>query len=197
MTQLLCVYALELCTFHHMYHHFLKNGPGISTTTPQKISPMIPLSLLSRVEVGLCVGGPGLLLVGGPVTAQGAGVLTGLQRVPLGLVLELHCGEGKDKGWAEGRAPALVFRVEEGLSEHGDAVLQVNVELGLPPRAEVSHWKMREEKWWCMMNEVKTEVKIKIHKKLCPQTRWEKETYLHEQCYFRALIVRNDRKAPK
>lgn len=65
---------------------------------PQKLSPMIPLSLLSRVEVGLCVGGPGLLLVGGPVTAQGAGVLTGLQRVPLGLVLELHRGEGKDKG---------------------------------------------------------------------------------------------------
>lgn len=32
-----------------------------------------------------------------------------------------------------------VFRVEEGLSEQGEAVLQVRVELGLPPRAEVSH----------------------------------------------------------
>jgi len=31
--------------------------------------------------------------------------------------------------------------VEQGLSEQGEAVLQVRVELGLPPWAEVSHWR--------------------------------------------------------
>ncbi len=71
----------------------------------------------------------------GPGAGQGAGLGTGLERVPLGLVLELQCGEGKAKGWP----PALVLRVEEGLSELGEAVLQVRVELGLPPWAEVSH----------------------------------------------------------
>lgn len=71
----------------------------------------------------------------GPGAGHGAGLGPGLERVPLGLVLELQCGEGK----AKGLAPAPVFRVEEGLSEQGEAVLQVRVELGLPPRAEVSH----------------------------------------------------------
>lgn len=87
------------------------------------------------------MGGPGLLLVRGPVEAEGAGLLTGLVSGPLVvvLVLERHCGEGRDKGLAKGWAPALLLSVEEGLSEQGDAVLQVNVELGLPPRAEVSH----------------------------------------------------------
>lgn len=75
----------------------------------------------------------------GPGTGQGPGLGTGLERVPLGLVLELQCSEGKDNGWGGGWAPALVFSVEEGLSEQGEAVLQVRVELGLPPRAEVSH----------------------------------------------------------
>lgn len=75
----------------------------------------------------------------GPGAGQGAGLGTGLERVPQGLVLELQCGEGKDKGWGKCWAPALVFSVEEGLSEQGEAVLQVRVELGLPPRAEVSH----------------------------------------------------------
>lgn len=57
----------------------------------------------------------------------------------MGLVLEPQCGEGRVRGWAEAWAPALVLRVEEGLSEQGEAVLQVSVELGLPPRAEGSH----------------------------------------------------------
>lgn len=96
---------------------------------------MIPLSLLSRVEVGLWEGGPGLL----PVMGPGAGLGTGLERVPLGLGLELQCGDGMGKGWGKGWPPALVLRVEEGLSELGEAVLQVRVELGLPPWAEVSH----------------------------------------------------------
>lgn len=71
----------------------------------------------------------------GPGAGQGAGLGIALERVPLGL----QCGEGKDKGWSKGWLPALVFKVEEGLSEQGEAVLQVRVELGLPPRAEVSH----------------------------------------------------------
>lgn len=96
---------------------------------------MMPLSLLSRVEVGLWEGSPGLLLD----AAQGAGLDTGLERVPMGLVMPLMCGEGRVKGWVEAWAPVVVFRVEEGLSEQGEAVLQVRVELGLPPRAEVSH----------------------------------------------------------
>ncbi len=73
-----------------------------------------------------------------PGAGQGAGLVTGLERVPLGLVPELQCGEGKGKGWGKGRPPALVLRVEEGLSEQGEAVLQVRVELGLPPWTEAS-----------------------------------------------------------
>lgn len=69
----------------------------------------------------------------------GAELGTELERVSLGLVLELQWGEGKGKGWGKGWPPALVLRVEEGLSEQGEAVLQVRVELGLPPWAEVSH----------------------------------------------------------
>lgn len=57
----------------------------------------------------------------------------------MGLVLEPQCGERRVRGWAEAWAPALVLRVEEGLSEQGEAVLQVSVELGLPPRADGSH----------------------------------------------------------
>lgn len=57
----------------------------------------------------------------------------------MGLMMPLLCGEGRVKGWVEACAPVVVFRVEEGLSEQGEAVLQVRVELGLPPRAEVSH----------------------------------------------------------
>lgn len=75
----------------------------------------------------------------GPGAGPRAGVGTGLERVPLGLVLELQWGEGTDRGWGKGWPPALVLRVEEGLSEQGEAVLQVRVELGLPPWAEVSH----------------------------------------------------------
>lgn len=75
----------------------------------------------------------------GPEAGQGAGLDTGQERVPLGLVLELQCGEGKGKGWGKCWPPALVLRVEEGLSEQGEVVLQVRVELGLPPWAEVSH----------------------------------------------------------
>lgn len=74
-----------------------------------------------------------------PEAGQGAGIDTGLERVPLGLVVELQCSEGKDKGWGDGWAPPLVVRVDEGLAEQEEAVLQVRVELGLPPRAEVSH----------------------------------------------------------
>lgn len=77
----------------------------------------------------------------GPGAGQGAG----LERVPLGLVLELQCDEGKGKGWGKGWPPALVLKVEDGLSEQGEAVLQVRVELGLPPCAEVSHCKKRGE----------------------------------------------------
>lgn len=54
-------------------------------------------------------------------------------------MVELQCSEGKDKGWGDGWAPPLVVRVDEGLAEQEEAVLQVRVELGLPPRAEVSH----------------------------------------------------------
>lgn len=57
----------------------------------------------------------------------------------MGLLLEARCGEGRVRGWAEACAPALVLRVDEGLSEQGEVVLQVSVELGLPPRAEGSH----------------------------------------------------------
>lgn len=78
-------------------------------------------------------------MVGPGAGGHRVGLGTGLERVPLGLVLELQCGEGKDKGWGKGWPPALVLRVEEGLSEQGEAVLQVRVELGLPPWAEVSH----------------------------------------------------------
>lgn len=53
----------------------------------------------------------------------------------VGLVLEPQWGEGKHRGGP----PALVLKVEEGLPEQGEAVLQVRVELGLPPWAEVSH----------------------------------------------------------
>lgn len=109
-------------------------------------SPMIPLSLLSRVEVGLWEGGPGLLLLMDPGAGPGAGLRTGLERVPLGLVLELQSGEGKGKGWCKGWPPALWLRVDEGLSEQGEAVLQVKVELGLPPWAEESHWKIMFKK---------------------------------------------------
>lgn len=65
--------------------------------------------------------------------APGAGLDTGLERVPLGLLLEPQWGEGRGKGWGNGWPPTLVLRVEEGLSEQGEAVLQVRVELGLPP----------------------------------------------------------------
>ena len=82
----------------------------------------------------------------GPGAGQGAGLGIGLERVPLGLVLELQCGEGNGKGWDTGCPPALVFKVDEGLSEQGEAVLQVRVELGLPPWAEVSHWKRKSRK---------------------------------------------------
>lgn len=60
---------------------------------------MIPLSLLSRVEVGLWLGGPGLLPGGlSPAVVHGAGLGTGLDRgllmglegVPLGLMLGPH-----------------------------------------------------------------------------------------------------------
>lgn len=58
---------------------------------------------------------------------------TELERVPLGLVLVLQWVEGKDNGWDKSWPPALVLRVEGGLSEQGEVVLQVRVELGLPP----------------------------------------------------------------
>lgn len=106
-------------------------------------SPMIPLSLLSNVEVGLRDGGPGLLVGLSPEVGHGAGLCTGLraglraglETVPLGLEPEPQWGEDKGKDWP----PAPVLRVEVGLSEHGEAVLRVRVELGLPPWVEVSH----------------------------------------------------------
>lgn len=58
--------------------------------------PMIPLSLLSKVELGLVI-------------------------VPQGL------------RWLVGGWLALLFRVEQGLSVHADAVLLVSVEQGLTP----------------------------------------------------------------
>lgn len=58
--------------------------------------PMIPLSLLSKVELGLVI-------------------------VPHGL------------RWLVGGWLALLFRVEQGLSVHADAVLLVRVEQGLTP----------------------------------------------------------------
>lgn len=54
-----------------------------------------------------------------------------LERVPPGLVLEPQWDEGKS--WVEGGPPTLALRVEQGLSEQGEAVLQVRVGLGLPP----------------------------------------------------------------
>lgn len=57
------------------------------------------------------------------------GLDAGLERVPMGLVLEPQWGEGRGKDWS----PTLGLRVAEGLSEQGEAVLQVRVELGLPP----------------------------------------------------------------
>lgn len=68
-----------------------------------------------------------------PQGGQGAGLDAGLERVPLGLLLGPQWGEGKGKGWGKDWPPALVLRVDEGLSEQGEAVLQVRVELGLPP----------------------------------------------------------------
>lgn len=68
-----------------------------------------------------------------PQGGQGAGLDAGLERVPLGLLLEPQWEEGKGKGWGKDWPPALVLRVDEGLSEQGEAVLQVRVELGLPP----------------------------------------------------------------
>lgn len=62
----------------------------------------------------------------------------GLERVPQGL--ELLCGERGAKGWGRLFPPRLMLRVEQGLSEQGDAVLQVRVELGLPPCIEISHF---------------------------------------------------------
>lgn len=106
-------------------------------------SPIIPLSLLSKVDVGLWDEGPGLFPVVGPEAGHGAVLRAGLESVPLGLVLEPRWGEDKGKDWP----PALVLRVDVGLSEQGEAVLQVRVELGLPPWAEVSHWKAEQEKW--------------------------------------------------
>lgn len=113
-------------------------------TEQQQLSPIIPLSLLSNVEVGLWDGGPGLLPVMSPQGGQGAGLDAGLERVPLGLLLEPQWGEGKGKGWGKDWPPALVLRVDEGLSEQGEAVLQVRVELGLPPWAEESYWEKKK-----------------------------------------------------
>lgn len=143
--------SLSVKTNQNSWIDILWKPAGFPTDPQQQHSPMIPLSLLSRVEVGLWEGGPGLLLVMGPGAGEGAGLGIELERVPLGL----QCGEGKDKGWSKDWPPALVFRVEEGLSEQGEAVLQVRVELGLPPRAEVSHWKRRAERWWYTTKEVK------------------------------------------
>lgn len=96
---------------------------------------MIPLSLLSRVEVGLWEVGPGMFPVSRAV--DGARPV-GLERVPQGL--ELLWGESGAKGWGRLFPPGLMLRVEQGLSEQGDAVLQVRVELGLPPCIEISHF---------------------------------------------------------
>ena len=74
-----------------------------------------------------------------PRAEHGAGLGTGLGGVPLGLVLETQWARGRDKGWGKGLPPAPMLRVEEGLSEQGEAVLQVRVELGLPPWVGVSH----------------------------------------------------------
>lgn len=80
-------------------------------------SPMIPLSWLSSVELGLRQG-------------------LGLRRVPPGLGLGL--------GRQEGGPPVLLLpRVEQGLSEHGDVVLQVNVEHGLTTWPEILHYRQR------------------------------------------------------
>lgn len=116
--------------------------PYLVNIKGEQISPIIPLSLLSRVEVGLWGGGPRLLPAMSPAEENWAGLRTGLESVPLGLRLEPPCGEGE--GRAKGWHTLLLLKVDEGLSEQGEAVLQVNVELGLPPWAEVSPWKWKE-----------------------------------------------------
>lgn len=65
-----------------------------------------------------------------------------MYRVPPGLEAEPQRGEDKGRDWGRDGPPAL--RVDVGLSEHGEAVLRVRVELGLPPWAEVSHWRRKK-----------------------------------------------------
>lgn len=70
MLQLLMKNYLNLC--NKEVKHF-ENTP---------FSPIIPLSLLSKVEVGLCNGGPGLLTEISPEVGQGTGLCAGLESVP-------------------------------------------------------------------------------------------------------------------
>lgn len=82
------------------FSHFIIKGKNDKNKSEKKdetcvcISPMMPLSLLSRVELGLVM-------------------------VPHGL------------RWATSGRLLLPFKVEQGLSVHGDAVLLVRVEHGL------------------------------------------------------------------
>lgn len=81
-----------------------ESRPSISYPLFHPFLPMIPLSLLSRVELGLVM------------------VPQGLERL-------------------RGGRPAVLLRVEHGLSVQGDAVLLVKVEQGLMP------WLVAEDCW--------------------------------------------------
>lgn len=81
--------------------------------------------------------GPETGLRAEPWAGLRAELRAGLDRVPPGLEAEPQRGEDKGKDWGRGGPPAPALRVEVGLSEHGEAVLRVRVELGLPPWVEV------------------------------------------------------------